>query len=83
MGARGADREELVAATREQDRIVADVAGEHRSVSERVDRNTQGQIGTGRFGWRSTHVDLPPRRSEEAGERSLDATGSDFAPEGS
>jgi hypothetical protein len=60
--ARRAGCEELVPATREQDRVIADVAGEHRTVSKCVDRDTLGQIGAGRFGLRSAHVDLLTRR---------------------
>jgi hypothetical protein len=38
VGAGGGDREEFVAAAREQDRVVADVSGQHLSISECVSR---------------------------------------------
>ena len=59
MAAGGVDREEPVAAAREQDRIVADMPGEHLSIGEGVGRHAQRQVGTGRCGLVSAHVDLP------------------------
>jgi hypothetical protein len=38
----GTDREELLAASRQQDRLVPDVAGQHAAVGAGIDRNTSG-----------------------------------------
>jgi hypothetical protein len=49
MRALGTDREELVAAAREQDGILADVSRDHLSVGQRVDGHARSEIGAGRF----------------------------------
>ena len=42
-----ADREEFIAVVREQDSIVADMPGEHVSIREIIDRDSQCQVGDG------------------------------------
>ncbi len=61
MGAGGADREHLVAAAREQHRLLADVPGEHAAVRQVTGRNALRQVGTGRLRWRCAHGDFPRR----------------------
>ena len=46
MRTRGADREELIAAAREQHGFVSDMAGEHLAVGQLLHCDTQGQVGT-------------------------------------
>ena len=61
MRTRGADREELIAAACEQNRFVADMAGEHVAVGQLLDCDAQCQVGTrgSRLGF--FHCDLPVR----------------------
>ncbi len=44
-----ADREEFITAVREEDGVVADMSGEHVSVREIADRNSQRQVGPSGF----------------------------------
>jgi hypothetical protein len=62
MGTARADHEELVAAAPEQDGVVTDMPGEHVSVREIIDRDSQRQFGTGRLRLLCAHCDLrsPP-----------------------
>src|SRR5262245_37426239 len=48
MGARGADREKLIAAPRQEDGILTDVPCEHASVGEVVDRDAPRKVGARR-----------------------------------
>jgi hypothetical protein len=44
-----ADRKEFIAAAREQDGVVANMPGEHVSVRETADRDSQREVGAGRL----------------------------------
>ena len=59
MRARGADREEIAAATREQDGFIADVAADHLAVGKRVDGDAKREVGPGGSGFRFAHVNPP------------------------
>ena len=48
--ARRADREVVVAAAREQDRVVGDVAADHLPICKRIDPDPKRQVGPGRGG---------------------------------
>src|SRR5207245_6079167 len=56
VGAFGADCEKLVAAAREQDRVLAHVAGQHPTVGDHSGRHPLSEIGTLVLGWISAHV---------------------------
>jgi hypothetical protein len=67
MGTGRADREEFVAPARQHDSVVADVPGEHVSVREIGDRNSQRQVGTGWLRLLCAHRYL--QRAEDVGRR--------------
>ena len=58
VGAGGTDREELVAAARDEYGFLADVPCEHASVEQIIDGNTPRQVGTGWLRSICAHCDL-------------------------
>jgi hypothetical protein len=66
VGAGGANGEECVVATRKENRMLVDVPEQHLSIGNRVGCDTQRQIGAGRCGVITGHINLPlPYNSAE------------------
>ena len=59
VGAQGADRENISAATHEQNRVLSDMAGELGAVGQFAGGNSQRQIGTGGLRLIFSHCVLP------------------------
>jgi hypothetical protein len=58
MATGGADREEIVAASHEKDRFVADMPRHHAPIGKVFGRNALREVGTCRVGLRCSHDEL-------------------------